>query len=110
MDPATRAAAADRLLEAYRTREPIDPLTTTYPEIDLEDAYAIQLLQMAELQRRGRTVKGHKAVSYTHLDVYKRQVLAWYKMTPNDGGEYLGSRDNNNWLAWHDMAEKTGGN
>ena len=37
-------------------------------------------------------------------------VLAWYKMTPNDGGEYLGSRDNNNWLAWHDMAEKTGGN
>ena len=37
-------------------------------------------------------------------------VLAWYKMTPNDGGEYLGSRDNKNWLAWHDMAEKTGGN
>ena len=60
MDPATRAAAADRLLEAYRTREPIDPLTTTHPDSDLEDAYAIQHLQMAELHRRGRTVKGHQ--------------------------------------------------
>jgi phenol 2-monooxygenase P3 subunit (EC 1.14.13.7) len=37
-------------------------------------------------------------------------VLAWYKMTPDDGGEYLGSLDNKNWLEWHDMAEKTGGN
>ncbi|MBK6888342.1 MAG: YHS domain-containing protein [Tetrasphaera sp.] len=37
-------------------------------------------------------------------------VLAWYRMNPEDGGEYLGSTDHQNWLAWHDMAEKTGGN
>ena len=37
-------------------------------------------------------------------------VLAWYKMRPEDGGEYQGSLDNENWKAWHQMAEQTGGN
>jgi phenol hydroxylase P3 protein len=39
-------------------------------------------------------------------------VLAWYKMTPDDGGEYLGSKDNENWKEWHKTANAaaTGGN
>jgi len=37
-------------------------------------------------------------------------VLGWYKMRPEDGGEYQGSLDNENWKAWHQMAEQTGGN
>ena len=35
-------------------------------------------------------------------------VLGWYKMTPDDGGEYLGSKDNQNWKAWHNMADANG--
>jgi phenol/toluene 2-monooxygenase (NADH) P3/A3 len=26
-------------------------------------------------------------------------------MQPGDGGEYLGSPDHQNWLAWHDQAD-----
>ncbi len=32
-------------------------------------------------------------------------VLQWYGMQEGDGGEYLGSIDHQNWLAWHDMAD-----
>ncbi|MGW5237414.1 2-keto-4-pentenoate hydratase [Monashia sp. NPDC004114] len=60
MDDAARSRAASELLAAYETREPIAPLTTTYPEMTLEDAYAIQLLQIDELTSAGRVVKGHK--------------------------------------------------
>lgn len=60
LDDATRAAAARQLLDAYASREPIAPLTTTHPDLTLEDAYAIQLLQIDELRAAGRTVKGHK--------------------------------------------------
>lgn len=60
MDQEQRREAADRLIEAYRTREPIDPLISTYEGMTLEDAYAIQLLQMEHFRGQGRTVKGHK--------------------------------------------------
>jgi len=33
-------------------------------------------------------------------------VAAWYGLQPGDGGEYLGSPDNLNWLAWHGQAAK----
>lgn len=60
MDDATRAEAARNLLDAYSTRLPIDPLTSAYPGMCLEDAYAIQLLQIEEMLAGGRTIKGHK--------------------------------------------------
>ncbi|GAA1163128.1 2-keto-4-pentenoate hydratase [Nocardioides aquiterrae] len=60
LDASTRAEAARLLLDAYGTRQPIAPLTSTYDAMTLEDAYAIQLLQIEELVRSGRTVKGHK--------------------------------------------------
>ncbi|WP_395654115.1 2-keto-4-pentenoate hydratase [Phycicoccus elongatus] len=60
MDQQFRREAADRLLTAYRTREPIDPLVGTYDGMTVEDAYAIQLLQMDHFRQQGRTVKGHK--------------------------------------------------
>jgi phenol hydroxylase P3 protein len=31
--------------------------------------------------------------------------MQWYGMQPGDGGEYLGSPDNRNWLRWHDQAD-----
>lgn len=61
MDSTTRSEAARRLLEAYSSREAIDALTSTYEGMTLEDAYAIQLEQLAAWTGRGgRTIKGHK--------------------------------------------------
>lgn len=54
-----QVAAARALRDAY-AGGPIAPLTATYAGLTLEDAYAIQLLQIAELVDAGRTVKGHK--------------------------------------------------
>ena len=52
-----RTDAADRLRDAESDRAPIPPLTATWPEIDVVDAYEIQLLN---IRRRGRPVLGHK--------------------------------------------------
>lgn len=60
MDDATRTKIARLLLDAYETGKPIPPLTTTYDDLTLEDAYAIQVLQIDELVARGRRVMGHK--------------------------------------------------
>ena len=60
MDQPTRAEVARLLLDSYATRKPIAPLTATYSGLTLEDAYAIQLLQIHELTSSGRTIKGHK--------------------------------------------------
>lgn len=60
MDSDTRAKAADDLLTAYSTRELVEPSIQTYPDIELTDAYQIQLLQIQALQGRGGVIKGHK--------------------------------------------------
>jgi 2-keto-4-pentenoate hydratase len=52
---------AQRLLEAECTRHPIPPLTSQYPEITAEDAYAIQLAIIEEKKRLGASVVGKKA-------------------------------------------------
>jgi 2-keto-4-pentenoate hydratase len=55
-----RRAAAAALAGAERTRQPIDQLTVSYPAIDVEDAYEIQLLQIRDKLAAGRRVRGHK--------------------------------------------------
>ena len=60
MDQMIRAEVARQLLDAYGSGKPIPPLTATYDDLTLEDAYAIQLLQIRELLDAGRVVKGHK--------------------------------------------------
>jgi len=60
VDAHLRAEAADRLLTAYSTRKPIEPLLDTYPDIVGADSYEIQLLQIARRLADGATVKGHK--------------------------------------------------
>lgn len=59
VDDHARGEIAQRLLAAY-TDGPIDPLTSTYPGLTLDDAYAIQQAQIAAWQSAGRTIKGHK--------------------------------------------------
>lgn len=59
MDSAARKAA-DRLLEVYRTGEPIEPLTPEHPGAPLELAYRIQQAQVEQWELAGDAVKGHK--------------------------------------------------
>jgi 2-keto-4-pentenoate hydratase len=60
MNEETRARAAQELLDARRTRTPIEPLSQTFPGLEVEDAYDIQLRQVRVWSDEGRKVKGHK--------------------------------------------------
>ena len=60
MEPTRQQEAAESLLRVYRTGEPVDPLTVTYPDAGLDDAYAIQQLQVQSWVEAGRVLKGHK--------------------------------------------------
>ncbi len=55
-----RRAAADALAEAERKCRPIEPLTTTWPALDVVDAYEIQRLNVARRVEAGASVRGHK--------------------------------------------------
>jgi 2-keto-4-pentenoate hydratase len=58
---ATRREAANALAKAERDRAPITRLTETYPDIEVDDAYEIQRLQIVDKLRDGRTIRGYKA-------------------------------------------------
>lgn len=72
MDTVTRAEAAEHLVEAYSTGEPIEPLTGKYPEMTVADSYAIQQIQVREWVDAGARVQGHK-VGLTSLAM-QRQI------------------------------------
>jgi 2-keto-4-pentenoate hydratase len=55
-----RRAAADALLTAEETGTPIDPISATYPEADVDDAYRVSMLVTEAKVATGRLVKGHK--------------------------------------------------
>ena len=55
-----RIELADRLLAAERDRAPIDPLTAHYADIDVVDAYEIQLINIRRRLDAGARVVGHK--------------------------------------------------
>ena len=60
MDPSRQQEAADKLLEAHKSRTPIDALTKLFPDIEFEDSYRIQELTYEKWLSEGRVVKGHK--------------------------------------------------
>lgn len=60
MTTALQHELSERLLTAYRTGEPVTPLTQTAPALTLDDAYAVQLLQVQARAADGRRVVGHK--------------------------------------------------
>ena len=60
LSSAARAELAAELAQAERTRVPMDPLTTAHPEIDVVDAYEIQLINIRQRVAEGATVVGHK--------------------------------------------------
>lgn len=57
---ATRDELAAELAEAERRRTPLTPLTVVHPEIDVVDAYEIQLINIRQRVAEGARVVGHK--------------------------------------------------
>lgn len=57
---ATRDELAADLAQAERSGEPIAPLTAGYPDIDVVDAYEIQLINIRQRVAEGARVLGHK--------------------------------------------------
>jgi 2-oxopent-4-enoate hydratase len=53
-------AVADQLAGAEATRQPISPLTVTYPDITIDDAYAIQAHNVERRVSQGAAVRGRK--------------------------------------------------
>jgi 2-keto-4-pentenoate hydratase len=57
---ATRDELAADLAQAERSREPIASLTSGHPDIDVVDAYEIQLINIRQRVAEGARVVGHK--------------------------------------------------
>src|SRR6201995_404095 len=57
---ATRDELAADLAQAERSRQPIAPLTSANPDIDVVDAYEIQLINIRQRVAEGARVVGHK--------------------------------------------------
>jgi 2-keto-4-pentenoate hydratase len=55
-----RRAAATALRDAERAAKPIDPLHQTYPQLDIDDAYHVQRLLIADRLTDGSRLAGHK--------------------------------------------------
>ncbi|WP_072686908.1 2-keto-4-pentenoate hydratase [Rhodococcus marinonascens] len=55
-----RTELANRLNAAERGRAPIGPVTTVHPDIDVVDAYEIQLINIRRRLQNGAKVVGHK--------------------------------------------------
>lgn len=60
MSEAERAEAANLLLIAEKERKPVLQLSTTWPQITIDDAYAIQGKVVAEKVAEGAKIVGHK--------------------------------------------------
>jgi len=60
MDKKTIQHVAQRLDEAERTRTQMRQLSVEFPDITIEDAYAIQRAWVAKKVADGRVIKGHK--------------------------------------------------
>ena len=56
----TRDELAAELAEAERSRVPMTPLTSNHPDIDVVDAYEIQLINIRQRVAEGARVVGHK--------------------------------------------------
>lgn len=60
VSPQTHTVIAEALATAERERAPISPLAETWSGLDVDDAYAIQLVNADRRQAAGERVVGHK--------------------------------------------------
>ncbi|UUZ73365.1 2-oxo-hepta-3-ene-1,7-dioic acid hydratase [Polaromonas sp. P1(28)-8] len=75
-----RRRAADALLEAGRTRQPIRQVSQTWPAMEIEDAYAVQKLWADSKVAQGARIVGHK------IGLTSRAMRMASKMTEPDYG------------------------
>jgi 2-oxo-hept-3-ene-1,7-dioate hydratase len=96
LDRQAVAAIADELLEARKTRTPIPRLTARYPEMTVEDSYAVQNLWSDRLQQAGRTLVGRK------IGLTSKAMQAATGITEPDYGVILDDMvlENGATLAW----------
>jgi 2-keto-4-pentenoate hydratase len=96
----TREELAADLAQAERSRVPMAPLTDAHPDIDVVDAYEIQLINIRQRVAEGARVMGHKVglsskamqqmmgvdePDYGHL----LDEMAVFEDTPVKSGRYL---------------------
>ncbi|QDQ00127.1 2-keto-4-pentenoate hydratase [Lysinibacillus fusiformis] len=74
---------AEKLQEAEETKRPIEPLTSTVPEISVDDAYAIQLHQIARKQQKGKKIVGKK------IGLTSKAMQQQFNVTEPDYGHIL---------------------
>ena len=60
LNEAQQRKAAEALFAAERDHAPIEPITATYEDADIEDAYRIAMCVTELKLAAGRTIKGHK--------------------------------------------------
>lgn len=60
MEESARQDLAQELAAVYAGATPVSPLTERHPDIDLDDAYRIQELQVEQWLAEGRTIRGRK--------------------------------------------------
>ena len=60
LSEADRNKAADILMEVHKTKKQAVQLSTTYPGITIEDAYAISTIVHKRMVAAGRKLVGHK--------------------------------------------------
>ncbi len=83
IDAKQRQAAADALLQAEKTRQPIQQVSKTWPDMEIEDSYAIQQLWADARVKAGARVVGHK------IGLTSRAMQMASKMTEPDYGVLL---------------------
>ncbi len=83
IDEQQRRLAAQALTEAHRTTQPIRQVSQTWPEAEIEDAYAIQQIWADERVKNGARVVGHK------IGLTSRAMQMASKMTEPDYGVLL---------------------
>ncbi|ABE42927.1 2-oxo-hept-4-ene-1,7-dioate hydratase [Polaromonas sp. JS666] len=78
-----RQDAANALLQAEKDRQPIQQVSKTWPEMEIEDSYAIQQLWTAARVKAGARVVGHK------IGLTSKAMQRASKMTEPDYGVLL---------------------
>lgn len=76
---------AEQLLEAYETKQPIQPLTTTVPHITIDEAYQVQLLQIEKRVQQGDVIVGKK------IGLTSKAMQNMFNVTEPDYGHILAS-------------------
>lgn len=75
MEAAIREELANSLIAVYAGGPPVEPLTGRHPDMDLDDAYAIQNYQVERWLMEGRSIRGRK-IGLTSLAMQRQLGVA----------------------------------